>query len=288
VLYYETTEARVAKRASGNDRESLCIPTGIARVDRMLGGGIAPGELGLLMGPMKRGKTLCAINFSKGAMALGGKNVVHYTVESSEDRTQTLYDAMISDVERDDLKRHSEEVSRRVKSFFESEVNGRLMVKYFSASSCSATDLETNLQKIKLMNNFVPQLLIIDYLGLLKPADFRMMGSGGGKYEAYGIITKELLSLAQRGNYAIWLIHQSTRGSLKKEKVDLDDSGDSIEPMRDADIILTIGQNEVEAQLDPPQIRLFVAGGREIPSRTTTKLCIDTKRCKIWDPTVMA
>jgi hypothetical protein len=236
---------------------------------------------------MKRGKTLCAINFAKGAMALGGKNVLHYTLESSEDRTQTLYDAMISDIERSQLKNCPEEVAQRVKTFFESEVNGRLLVKYFPASSCSAWDIEMHLQKIKLKDSFVPHLLIIDYLGLLKPADYRMMGSEGGKYAAYGIITKELLSLAQRGNYAIWLIHQSTRGSMKKELVDLDDSGDSIEPMRDADIILTLSQNEVEAKSDPPEIRLFAAGGREIPSRWAVKLCLDTKRCKIWDPSVM-
>jgi len=218
---------------------------------------------------------------------LGGKNVLHYTMESSETRTLTLYDAMISDIERSQLKNCPEEVARRVKLFFESEVNGRLLVKYFPASSCSAWDIEMHLQKIKLKDNFVPHLLIIDYLGLLKPADYRMMGSEGGKYAAYGIITKELLSLAQRGNYAIWLIHQSTRGSMKKELVDLDDSGDSIEPMRDADIILTLSQNEIEAKSEPPEIRLFAAGGREIPSRWAVKLCLDTKRCKIWDPKVM-
>jgi len=287
-MYYDGTEERVARRSSGNDRESLCVSTGIAALDRKLGGGLAPGELGILMGPMKRGKTLCAINFAKGALSLGGRNVVHYTLESSEDRTQTLYDAMLSGVERDRLRSCPDEVMGKVKSFFESEVNGRLLVKYFPANSCSAWDIEMHLQKIKLCNDFVPGLLIIDYLGLLKPADYRMMGSDGGKYAAYGIITKELLSLAQRGNYAIWLIHQSTRGSLRKEQVDLDDSGDSIEPMRDADVILTIGQNDVERESDPPRIRLFAAGGREIPSRWAVSLCIDTKKCKIWDPQTMA
>ena len=127
---------------------------------------------------------------------------------------------------------------------------------------------------------------MIDYLGLMRPADrqIKIEASSGGRYYVLGTITKELLALAHQYNFAIWLLHQSTRASRTKKLVDLQHSGDSIEPMRDADLIITLNQTDEEAKKEGLQEMIFfVAGGREVQDRVTLTLYIDKSLCWLTD-----
>ena len=109
IFYYPETENRLAVRKEQRARQDLAVSTGIKKLDEMLGGGLGYGELGILMSPMKRGKTITAVNFSKGAL-MEHKNVLHIGLEGSEDRTQVLYDSSISGVPKNQLVDREEEV----------------------------------------------------------------------------------------------------------------------------------------------------------------------------------
>jgi len=267
-------------RRDGMDRSDLTIPTTLKSLNKQLGGGLAPGEVGILMGPMKRGKTIVGLNFVKGAM-LAGKDVVHYMFEGGvEDRCQRMYDATFSGVPKNELKDRGDEVRKAVDSQFKATGIGRLVVKHFPPKP-SVLMLENNLQKLKIMENFSPSFLLVDYLGLMKPTD-KQAAFEGDRYVALGEIVKEFLSLAQRYGYAIWLLHQATRAALSKQKVDLDDSADSIEPMRDADLILTLNQTKDEGLMDDWQpMRIFIAGGREMRDRWIVNFKINKDICQL-------
>ena len=285
-FYFQNLDARIAKRASGETRQDRAITTGVGKLDHMLGGGLGRGELGVIMGPMKRGKTLFSVNMAYGAMNRGIK-VVHYIMEGSEDRLQVLYDARISGISKDDVVKpaHFDEVKKAVEDFYGRPGIERLVVKHFPAQSCTPLAIEAHINKLALYK-FDPELIIVDYLGLMT-STHKAIAKEGDRYLMFGQITKELLSLAQRGGYAIWLLHQSTRGSKNKRTVDLEDSADSIEPMRDADLILTLNQDEVESpdpNVPPPQsnrIKIFLAGGREMADRNWVVLKIDKSLCRI-------
>ena len=287
-FYFDETDERLEKRRNLNMRCDLAIRTGIAKLDKGLGGGIAPGELGVLMSPMKRGKTMTAVNFAIGALR-DCKNVLHVGLEGDKDRTQVLYDASISGVPKERLRDQDAEVKYAV-DYFKNQTSqtGKLVVKHYSAQSCSALTIDALIQSLKFKKDFEPDLVIIDYLGLMKSSnkDLKIEASSGGRYHLLGAISKELLALAQDHRVAIWLLHQTTRGSKSKKIIDLDDSGDSIEPMRDADLILTLNQTEEEAKPEnnPQDMRIFVAGGREMKDRTTVPLKIDKSICQIFEP----
>jgi len=69
----------------------------------------------------------------------------------------------------------------------------------------------------------------------------------------------------------------------------LEHSGDSIEPMRDADLILTLNQEEKESEKDGWQeMDYFLAGGREMKDRKRITLFIDKSICVITDEEVEA
>jgi len=298
-FYKETFKERLGKKVD-RMRWDLAIPTNLSKLNNILGGGIVPGEVGIIMGPMKRGKTAVVINFAKAALAMG-HGIVHYCLEATEEETQFLYDVSISGVSKDEVnvkdtkKREAKlaEISRAVGSFFGKYTGaGRLLVK--ESTNCSPLTIETHLNKLRIVEDFKPGLVLVDYLGLLKCADksIKFEGSSGGKYVMLGEITKELIRVAKRMNCAIWLLHQTTRKSFQKLKVDMDDSGDSLTPMQDAHIILTINPEYIkdkykakeilEEHEDAPivQLRLFVAGGRSVASRQWVTLTFDKPRCQ--------
>jgi len=290
-FYFDELEERLDRRRSGHSRSQLAIPTGIDRFDKILGGGVAVGEMAILMGPMKRGKTIVSVNFGVGA-AFAGYNVIHYTLESSQERTEVLYDSRISGVPKDQLLTREAEVLNAIKTELEIKTNGHKMgtivIKKYPSGKMTAMTIEAHLQKLKMLKNFKPDLLIIDYLGLMRPADrsLKIDLSSGGKYHMLGFITKELLALAYQQNIALWVLHQSSRASKSKEKVDLEHSADSIEPMRDADLIVTLGMKKEEEEKDLQRINLFIAGGREMRDRIGVNLVLNKANCLVFDPSM--
>jgi len=285
-FYFKDTEARIQRRQDGQQRRYIAIPTGLDILDSRLGGGIAPGELGVIMGPAKRGKTTMAISFVKGAL-LAKKNVIHYGFEGSKDRTEALYDSSISGVDKDYLDDFRVEVQHAVDYFHTQAIGvGRLVVKHYPAQSCSARTMQAHIERLRFTENFIPDLIVVDYLGLMSSTKtLKIEASSGGKYYLLGEIAKELLSLGQRNNFAIWLLHQSTRGSGSKGVIDLDDSGDSFEPMRDADLIITLNQTKEEGDEEKfpgeQHMRAFVAGSRETKDRVTVHLLVNKGNCQI-------
>ena len=282
-FYFDNLETRIERRQKGETRHGMAISTGLSKLDTALGGGIAPPELGVIMGPSKRGKTVFAVNIAVNATMPTryrpqGCNVAHYVLESNEDRTQVLYDAKISGLSKDDVSNKHEEVRNAVEKFRKHENVGKLILKQFPADSCSAWDIESHIQNLKITRGVAIHLIIIDYLKLMRVADksFRY-SNDGGKYEALGQITKELLSIAQRYNIAIWVLHQTRRSSFHANRIDLDDSADSMEPIRDADLILTINQVKGSEGM----MRIYIAGGREVADQKELDFYIDKATVRI-------
>lgn len=266
-------EKRLELRRTKFSRALRGIPTGFSRIDYHLGsadgkgGGICPEEVGVIMSPTKRGKTTVAANFTKEALNQG-HNVVHYSFESNVRATEEIYDAMITGVDKRDLVKKEMEVRERWNEFFEREGVGELNIKHFPAGG-SPWMIENHLYQLGV-EGINPSLLIVDYLGLMRPADrtTKYEASSGGRYILFGQIVIELISLAQRGDYAIWLLHQS-KGYAKKRyekggKISTEDAADSQEVMRHVDLILTINQTNEEIAMTPQQMRIFAAGGRNV------------------------
>jgi len=276
-LYYEDLEKRLEDRRSGITRAQLAISTGIQHLDYILGGGLAPGELGVILGFAKKGKTTLSVNLGANAV-WNQKNVAHYIMEGTPTDITDNYDCLISGIPRDQLRAHEDEVRERVEAHRADAANGRLVIKHFPALTCNTLAIENHLARMRAREKFIPALVIVDYLTLMI-TNGRWVSRPGERYEVLGQICKELISLAQRYHVPVWLLHQATRGAKKKHTVDLDDSADSLEPMRDADMILTLNQDIEEAKVK--KLRIFLAGGRKAKDRRTAHVIIERELCHI-------
>lgn len=295
VDHFADLDARLKRRREGADRLSLAIPTGLAEVDCYLGGGIAPTEMGIIMAYTKVGKTITSINIGEGALT-AGHNVAHIVMEGGQDTIQAGYDSKIAGVPKRQLKEYEAEVKEAYTRFFANSRHGRLFIKHFTTNTCSARTIETYLHQLRLLDNFIPGLLIIDYLGLMVMGD-RAAGSKlmGHMYHKYvGEMAKEVMELGQRYGYASWLIHQSTRqqegvvndegerkGRQQKKTLRMSDSSASLEPMQHATLVITLNQTDAEAEAG--RIRIYLAGTREGGMGKTCEFGIDKEKTRIYE-----
>jgi hypothetical protein len=88
-----------------NEAARHTITTGWDVVDDLMDGGLAPGELGVVMAPAGIGKSWLLINIGAHAVK-AGKTVIHYTLELNENYVGQRYDSVITGIPAQNLKNY--------------------------------------------------------------------------------------------------------------------------------------------------------------------------------------
>jgi replicative DNA helicase len=121
-------------------------------------GGYGSGDLVLLFGNPKGGKSWMAVAMAAEAIKLG-YNVVYYSLELGENYVGKRFDAYLTGIPVDQL----EENRPRVESAL-AEVEGRLVIKEYPPKRASLNTIEAHIEKL----DFKPDVIFIDYLDLLQ------------------------------------------------------------------------------------------------------------------------
>jgi len=265
-------EKRLGDRETKYDRNIRAIKTSFSVLDIHMGGGICQPEVGVIMAALKQGKTTVAANFARGAV-MSGKDVVFLSFESSEHSTIDTFDAMMTGIPRNKLMDKVDEVKREYKRFFDRPGIGNLQLCHMPAHSASPQTIDSYLYRLETEGGTKTKLLFIDYLSLMRPSDKQIKydGSSGGRYILFGDIFLELINLANRRDMAIWVLHQAQRGVEEKYKIKgrigTDDSADSAEICRHADIVLTLNQSIKERDRKPERLVVYAAACRNIEDK---------------------
>ncbi len=150
----------VETRYREDDRRPIPFPW--ATFNNLTQGGMGKGDLILIFGNPKGGKSWIAIDCAAEA-ALLGYNVVYVTLELGEVYVGKRMDAYITGIPVDQLGNHRQRVDEAT-----GDVKGRIKIKYFPAGRTSLDHIEAYLQKLESQEDFKCELLVIDYLDLLK------------------------------------------------------------------------------------------------------------------------
>lgn len=229
------------------------ISTGWPHIDARLDGGASGGELGIIISPSNRGKTMSLINVGYGAATLGsGKNVVHWTGEIHPKVVAKRYGARMMHrfIRRDDnWKLYRDELLIKARKLLPGNI------RIFGGTKTSLLDLEQQLDAY-MNDGYIFDEVIVDYIDLLKPPR---------RYEDRRFeltdISEGLRELAQKYNVPIWSASQSNRASYSKEVIDLQDIAEDIGKVNTADIIITLSQTKDEYSNN--RCRLYTAKIRD-------------------------
>jgi len=222
--YVEDIEYRYSEMA----RSTIETPWDV--INDLTQGGLASGELGVIVAPAGVGKTwvLCALG--GGAMKKGTK-VVHYTLELNEAYVGLRYDSVFTGIANQNLKYHRDEVKDSIE-----KVEGELVVKYFPTKTASVHTLSAHLQKLKTLGKDF-DMVIVDYGDILRDT-----GNAREVRHALGNIYEDLRGLAGEFEVPIWTASQANRSALDEDVIEAQKVAESYQKVMTADFVMSLSR----------------------------------------------
>jgi archaellum biogenesis ATPase FlaH len=274
--YFTDVNTRLQRNAE--DKRDQLIPTAFVTHNRNLEGGLARKELAMVAAPPGVGKSLYLVN--QGATALReGKNVLYVSLEMSEDKIAGRFDSVLSDLNNKDLKEKplAKLKLKEVLSEIKEKSRGRLIIKEFPTGACNVNQLRAYLVQLRLHRDFVPDLLIVDYLELLRPN--RQIDA---EYQAQQRISEELRGLAVEQNALLWTATQTNRQARRVNIITDAELGDSYGKIRTADWAISLNQNQEE--YDDGVMRVFVMKARDSKQHYLINVSVDYSTLRMKEP----
>jgi len=241
----------------------------------------------LFIAPKGRGKTWWLINLGKRA-ANKGKKVLHITMENSKNETQMRYfQAMfsipkseaaeglnITNIRRDmDGELAGFEWGDRVEPEFTFrsptlalELRSRVrlfgdrmhdvIIKQFPPRTMTWQNLEAYLDTLEQVSAFIPDLIIVDYVGIMK-----LTGSVDARRHSLDDQMLGLRAIAVKRNIALVTAHQGNRGSAEATTVRETHIAEAWGITHTADIVMTYSATREERKRK--LARLYVTNARQ-------------------------
>jgi len=235
---------------------STYVSTGSEHLDKCLGGyGAAAGELYVVLGPEKSGKSIVLLNIALGAMrAPNNKKVVLYTLEMSQSRYLSRLDCRIACRSKDFIRKNPEEFKDIVRRKMKMAVGGDLYIKQYPTKTASVLDFKSHLASLR-SQGFIPDLVVVDYSNIVKPRN-----RYNETRREYASIYEDLRALAIEFQVPVWTADQANRSSKGKKLLDSEATSESHEKTTICDFMMSICQTKKEAL--ESKARLFAALSR--------------------------
>ncbi|HUS48981.1 MAG TPA: DnaB-like helicase C-terminal domain-containing protein [Candidatus Paceibacterota bacterium] len=221
----------INKRLVGDFRRPISAMPGL---DALIGGGLAQGEMGIVLAPTGGGKSMMLVKFACTAF-LAGKKVLYYTLELSEEAVGNRIDACLNQIRikevwdfPDVIKENTEEIAKN---------GGSLIIRGFDSGFATINTLMSHVKTLQVNDNFIPDIIFIDYGDLLKPLD-----SYSEKRHSLDSIYVGIRGMATQLKIPIWNAAQTNRTGMDQEQISLSSIGESLGNARAADIVIGVGR----------------------------------------------
>lgn len=234
-------------------------------------GGLSRKSLNIVLAGTGVGKSLFMCHVAASSL-VQGKNVLYITMEMAEERIAERVDANLLDLTMDELKVVDKEMFDNRINKLARRTHGKLIVKEYPTATAHSGHFRALLEELKLKREFVPDIIMIDYLNICASARMKM-GASINSYTYIKAIAEELRGLAVEYNVPILSATQTTRSGFTNTDVGLEDTSESFGLPATADLMFAlISTEELEAlnqimvkQLknrysDPNYYKRFVVG----------------------------
>lgn len=210
------------------------IPTGKDALDQrdILDGGLAAGEIGLIMAPTGVGKSHFLVDIGYGALA-AGYNVVHYSFELSEKNIGLRYDSRITQISTKKLYDRLQEWEERINMF----KGGELVIKEYPTKTATVNTLKFHISRL-MADGFDPDVIIIDYGDLMKSR----RGYDQKRFELEAIF-EDLRGFSMEIQKPIWTATQTNRDGFNDDIITIDKIGEAIGKAQIVDFFGTFSMN---------------------------------------------
>jgi replicative DNA helicase len=210
------------------------IPMGIKGIDKLLKGGLAKGEIGVILAPTGVGKTTILSKISNTAFNLG-YNVLQIFFEDNPKIIQRKHFTMWTGIEPDNLVQNKEEVMSKITEIKETMQN-RLVLKKLASDTMTMSQIKNQVRKM-IADGIKIDMVLLDYIDCVLPES-----SSKDEWKAEGSVMRGFEAMCHELDLVGWTATQGNRSSISAEVVTTDQMGGSIKKAQVGHVIISVAK----------------------------------------------
>jgi replicative DNA helicase len=210
------------------------IPMGIPGIDRLLKGGLAKGEIGVILAPTGVGKSTFLTKISNHAFNLG-YNVLQIFFEDNPKIIQRKHFTLWTKIHPDELSLRKEEVMTKVNNVRET-MDNKLILKKLPSDTLTMLQIKNQLRKM-IADGIKIDMVLLDYIDCVVP-DKNL----GDEWKSEGSVMRAFEAMCHEMNLVGWTATQGNRSSISSEVVTTDQMGGSIKKAQVGHVIISVAK----------------------------------------------
>jgi replicative DNA helicase len=210
------------------------IPMGIPGIDRLLKGGLAKGEIGVILAPTGVGKSTFLTKISNHAFNLG-YNVLQIFFEDNPKIIQRKHITLWTKIHPDELSVKKEEVMVKVKEI-EDKMENRLILKKLPSDTLTMLQIKNQVRKM-IADGVKLDMIMLDYIDCVVP-DKNL----GDEWKSEGSVMRAFEAMCHELDLVGWTATQGNRSSISSEVVTTDQMGGSIKKAQVGHVIISVAK----------------------------------------------
>ena len=225
-----------------NDDFRHPIPMGIVGIDNLLKGGLAKGEIGVILAPTGVGKTTVLSKISNNAFNLG-YNVLQIFFEDNPKIIQRKHFTMWTGIAPDDLSNHRDAVMNKIKEI-KTNTKNKLTLKKLPSDTLTMNQIKNQIRKMIAEGNKV-DMVVLDYIDCIVP-DKNL----GDEWKSEGSVMRGFEAMCHELNLVGWTATQGNRSSISSEVVTTDQMGGSIKKAQVGHVIISVAKSLQQKEMN--------------------------------------
>jgi replicative DNA helicase len=210
------------------------IPMGIPGIDKLLKGGLAKGEIGVILAPTGVGKSTLLTKIANYAYNMGF-NVLQIFFEDNPKIIQRKHFVLWTGIHPDELSAKKDEVITKVKNIEESMPN-RLILQKLPSDTMTMLQIKNQVRKM-IADGIKIDMIMVDYIDCIVPEK-----NLGDEWKSEGSVMRAFEAMCHEMNTVGWTATQGNRSSISSEVVTTDQMGGSIKKAQVGHVIITVAK----------------------------------------------
>lgn len=211
------------------------IPMGIPGIDRLLKGGLAKGEIGVILAPTGVGKSTVLTKISNHAFNLGF-NVLQIFFEDNPKVIQRKHFTLWTKIHPDELSEKKDEVMNSVNEI-KNTMNNELILKKLPSDTKTMLQIKNEIRKI-IADGTKIDMVVLDYIDCIVP-DKNL----GDEWKSEGSVMRGFEAMCHELNIVGWTATQGNRSSISSDVVTTDQMGGSIKKAQVGHVIISVAKS---------------------------------------------
>lgn len=226
-----------------NDDFRHPVPMGIPGLDRLLKGGLAKGEIGVILAPTGVGKSTFLTKIANHAFNLG-YNVLQIFFEDNPKIIQRKHFTLWTGISPDELSERKDEVMAKIADIKEKMPN-KLILKKLPSDTVTMLQIKNQIRKMISEGTNI-DIVLLDYIDCVVP-DKNL----GDEWKSEGSVIRAFEAMCHELSLVGWTATQGNRSSISSEVVTTDQMGGSIKKAQVGHVIISVAKTlqQKEAKL---------------------------------------